>query len=106
MRTRPVLVRNVAGAVSIGSGRDHGVAVLGDGTVRTWGYNATGQLGDTNFALADKAAQVCPVGVILPKRQGFAVPIGQRRFDAEPISAHVDDFKPVVPATASAEGRS
>ena len=25
---------------------------------------------------------------------------------AEPISAHVDDFKPVVPATASAEGRS
>jgi len=66
----------------------------------------SGRLGDTNFALADKAAQVCPVGVILPKRQGFAVPIGQRRFDAEPISAHVDDFKPVVPATASAEGRS
>ena len=57
----------------------------------------SGRLGDTDFALTDKAAQVCPVGVILPKRKGFAVPIGQRRFDAEPISAHVDEFKPVTP---------
>ncbi len=45
-RTRPVLVHNVSNAVSIGSGRDHGVAVLADGTVRTWGYNVNGQLGD------------------------------------------------------------
>jgi len=29
---------------------------------------------------------VCPVGVILRKRRGFRVPIGQRRFDAHPIS--------------------
>jgi len=57
----------------------------------------SGKLGDTDFALTDKAAQVCPVGVILAKRQGFAVPIGQRRFDAEPISAHVDEFRPVAP---------
>jgi [NiFe] hydrogenase diaphorase moiety small subunit len=54
----------------------------------------SGKLGDTNFALTDKAAQVCPVGVILPKKTGFSVPIGQRRFDAAPISAHVDEFKP------------
>ena len=57
----------------------------------------SGKLGDTDFALTDKAAQVCPVGVILAKRQGFAVPIGQRRFDAAPISAHVDEFRPVAP---------
>lgn len=54
----------------------------------------SGKLGDTDFALTDKAAQVCPVGVILPKKKGFSVPIGQRRFDAAPISAHVDEFKP------------
>ena len=30
--------------------------------------------------------QICPVGVILPKRRGFAIPIGQRRFDAKPVS--------------------
>ena len=46
----------------------------------------SGQLADTDFALADKAAQVCPVGVILKKRQGFAVPIGERKYDKAPIS--------------------
>lgn len=53
----------------------------------------SGRLADTNFAVTDKAAQVCPVGVILPKKKGFSVPIGQRRFDATPISAHVGEFK-------------
>jgi [NiFe] hydrogenase diaphorase moiety small subunit len=32
----------------------------------------------------DRAARICPVGVILPKRRGFAVPIGERRFDDLP----------------------
>mgnify|MGYP003378304284 CR=1 FL=1 len=44
----------------------------------------SGRLGDTDFAAADKAAQVCPVGCILRKRVGFAVPIGQRPFDPPP----------------------
>lgn len=44
----------------------------------------SGRLGDTDFAGADKAAQVCPVGSILRKRVGFAVPIGQRPFDPAP----------------------
>jgi [NiFe] hydrogenase diaphorase moiety small subunit len=50
----------------------------------------SGQLGDTNFTLADKAAQVCPVGVFLRKRKGFAVPIGERTYDKQAISATVD----------------
>jgi len=41
----------------------------------------SGRLGDTNFSGEDKAAHVCPVGAILRKRVGFAVPIGQRPFD-------------------------
>ena len=45
----------------------------------------SGRLADTDFALADKAAHVCPVGVILKKRRGFAVPIGERTFDKAPI---------------------
>ncbi|MRR51051.1 MAG: 2Fe-2S iron-sulfur cluster binding domain-containing protein [Rhodocyclaceae bacterium] len=49
----------------------------------------SGRLADTNVATTDKAVQVCPVGVILPKRKGFAVPIGERKYDAEPISAQV-----------------
>ena len=50
----------------------------------------SGRLADTDFSSADKAAHVCPVGVILRKRQGFAVPIGKRRYDVEPIGAQVD----------------
>jgi len=48
--------------------------------------SASGRLADTPLALDDRAASVCPVGAILPKRQGFAVPIGQRLYDARPIS--------------------
>jgi [NiFe] hydrogenase diaphorase moiety small subunit len=47
----------------------------------------SGYLADTNFDDADKAAHVCPVGVIIKKRVGFAIPIGKRTFDEHPISA-------------------
>ena len=46
----------------------------------------SGALADTSMTLQDRAASICPVGVILPKRRGFAVPIGQRRFDHRPVS--------------------
>lgn len=48
--------------------------------------SASGKLGDTIFSTEDKAAHVCPVGAILPKRKGFAVPIGERTYDTKPIS--------------------
>ncbi len=80
---------------SAGIDGKHVFALAGRGISKHLIVNAeSGKLGDTHFALTDKAAQVCPVGVILPKRKGFAVPIGQRRFDAAPISAHVAEFKP------------
>jgi [NiFe] hydrogenase diaphorase moiety small subunit len=47
----------------------------------------SGQLADTSFTAQDKAAHVCPVGVILKKRVGFKVPIGQRTYDVQPINA-------------------
>lgn len=50
----------------------------------------SGKLGDSEFAATDKAANVCPVGAILPKRVGFAVPIGERIYDRDPISAQVE----------------
>ena len=46
----------------------------------------SGQLGDTNMSTDDKAMTVCPVGVIIRKRVGFTVPIGQRTYDLVPIS--------------------
>ena len=50
----------------------------------------SGLLGDSALALTDRAAQICPVGAILPKRRGFATPIGQRRFDISPVSEQVE----------------
>jgi [NiFe] hydrogenase diaphorase moiety small subunit len=54
----------------------------------------SGRLADTDIAVTDKAVSVCPVGVILVKRVGFAVPIGKRRFDQRPVSAQALDDAP------------
>ena len=57
----------------------------------------SGELADTDIALDDKAMAVCPVGVILRKRVGFAVPIGARRYDRTPISAQALADAPRAP---------
>lgn len=49
----------------------------------------TNKLGDTDFSADDKAAHVCPVGVILPKRKGFQVPIGSRLYDRQSMAEQV-----------------
>jgi [NiFe] hydrogenase diaphorase moiety small subunit len=49
----------------------------------------SGRLGDTAMSLSDRAATICPVGVILPKRRGFVIPIGERRYDAQSVSEQV-----------------
>lgn len=40
---------------------------------------------------AKKAMDVCPVGAILKKETGFAVPIGKRRFDHRPIGSEIEE---------------
>jgi [NiFe] hydrogenase diaphorase moiety small subunit len=63
-------------------------ALSGRGITKHLIVNAeSGLLKDTNIDLADKAMQVCPVGVILRKGVGFSQPIGERRYDKSPISA-------------------
>ena len=42
----PVVVSGITGAAAITTGADHACALLGDGTLRCWGKNDTGQLGD------------------------------------------------------------
>jgi [NiFe] hydrogenase diaphorase moiety small subunit len=73
-------------------------ALCGRGITKHLVVNAeSGRLADTNIALTDKAMQVCPVGVILPKRRGFAVPVGQRKYDIQPISARAAEDAPRAP---------
>lgn len=46
----------------------------------------SGKLGDSDFSVNDEAAKICPVGAILPKHQGYEIPIGERLYDQKPIS--------------------
>jgi len=46
----------------------------------------SGRLADTDLSVDDKAMRVCPVGVILRKRRGFQVPIGERTYDHQTIA--------------------
>jgi [NiFe] hydrogenase diaphorase moiety small subunit len=70
----------------------HVFAIGGHGMVsRLIVDSESGRLGDTRIAPGDRAASICPVGAILPKRRGFAIPIGQRRFDAKPLPQMTED---------------
>ncbi len=42
----PVIVKGVAGARAIAAGEGHVMALLADGTVRAWGHNGYGQIGN------------------------------------------------------------
>jgi len=53
--------------------------------------NVDPDLGDLfTDELAAKAAEICPVGAILLRETGYEVPIGQRKFDKEPIGSDIE----------------
>lgn len=54
----PVLVRELTGVKAIAAGAGHSLALLGDGTVRAWGDNARGQLGDGTTINRDRPVVV------------------------------------------------
>jgi len=66
--------------------------------------SASGRLADTDLAADDLAARICPVGALLPKRRGFAVPIGQRRYDRVPISAQPEPDDGLAPGAVPPAG--
>jgi [NiFe] hydrogenase diaphorase moiety small subunit len=76
----------------------HVFALSGRGITKHLIVNAeSGRLADTDIAVTDKAMEVCPVGVILRKRVGFRVPIGERRYDRRPVSAQALEDAPRHP---------
>ena len=52
--------------------------------------SASGRLADTTLTLQDRAAGICPVGTILPKRRGFVIPIGERLYDEKSVAEQVE----------------
>ncbi len=63
---------------------------VGRGAGKKVAVNAEANLKDTDFKTGDKAAVVCPVGCIIKKRIGFAIPIGQRKYDTKPIGSEIE----------------
>lgn len=51
----------------------------------------SGLLRDSGVAASDRALSVCPVGALMPKRQGFVIPIGQRAYDHADIAQRPED---------------
>lgn len=59
-------------------------------------------LAKTDLKLADAVVEACPVGALMRKRVGYAVPVGERPYDASPIGADVEAAgrSPVEPPAA------
>lgn len=47
-------------------------------------------LAATDLRVTDAVVASCPVGALMRKRVGYAVPVGSRPFDAQPIGAEVE----------------
>jgi [NiFe] hydrogenase diaphorase moiety small subunit len=75
--SREIDGKNVFGFV--GRSREKRVAV-----------NAEAELGDTDALAEDEAIQACPTGSLLVKRIGYSVPVGQRRYDHQPIGSEIE----------------
>jgi len=52
--------------------------------------NSRDGLAGSDLEVSDRAVDVCPVGAILRKRVGFAVPIGERLYDHEAIGSDIE----------------
>lgn len=63
---------------------------VGRGINKQVQVNASTGLSETQMKVVDKAAEVCPVGCIIKKRVGFAVPVGKRKYDVKPIGSEVE----------------
>jgi alpha-tubulin suppressor-like RCC1 family protein len=56
----PVRVPDLQGVVAIAAGNDHSMALLKDGTVRVWGSNKYGQVGDGSYTNRDRPLAAVP----------------------------------------------
>ncbi len=72
----------------------HAFGFLGRSLHKHIGVDADQELGSTQVTASDRAIDVCPVGCLMKKRVGFATPIGQRRYDRDPIGSDVEAKQP------------
>ena len=68
----------------------HVFGFVGRGTTKRVAVNAPDNLAGTDVRATDKAVEACRTGSLLVKRVGYAVPVGQRRFDSQPIGSEIE----------------
>lgn len=61
----------------------------GRGSEKRLAVDAKEGLADTEAEPTDRAVAACPTGSLLVKRSGYAVPIGRRKYDREPIGSDI-----------------
>ena len=64
-----------------------GLVRRGDRTAISVDPELAGKMTDEQ---AQKAMDLCPVGALLKKEVGFAVPMGKRKFDSKPIGSEIE----------------
>ncbi len=67
---------------------------IGRGPEKRIAVNAEVDLAGSDAEARDQAVEACPTGSLLTKRAGYQIPIGERRFDHEPIGSEIDNPKP------------
>jgi len=68
----------------------HVFGYVGRGVEKRIAIDTTADLSETKLAATDRAVEVCPVGAILRKRVGYAVPVGKRLYDVKPIGSDIE----------------
>ena len=63
---------------------------VGRGSHKRVAVNARARLADTDADVTDKAIEVCPVGALIRKGVGYAVPVGERKYDQQPIGSEIE----------------
>ncbi len=65
----------------------------GRGIKKRIAVDAEHSLSETEMALTDQAAKICPTGCLMLKRKGYEVPVGQRTYDHIPIGSDIEAKK-------------
>ena len=68
----------------------HVFGFVGRGTEKRVAVNAESNLAETQAEGQDQSVAACPTGSLLVKQVGYAVPVGQRKFDHQPIGAEIE----------------
>jgi [NiFe] hydrogenase diaphorase moiety small subunit len=70
----------------------HELGFVGRGPDKRLSAGSGGGLVRAGIEVEDGAVSACPVGALLEKRVGYAVPIGKRKYDSSPIGSDIEQI--------------